>query len=116
MENSNQILNTELDNIEINNTSTDVKCDKINQTSVNSEITEINMNEEKNSPEFSNEETSSESIDIKTEDANTTNCLALTIQKEHKLVAVKNVFIRSVRMSWKVVVSSITLAIIKLLS
>ena len=60
--------------------------------------------------------TTSESVDIKNEDANTTNCLALTIQKDHKLVAVKNVFLRSIRMSWKVVVSAITLALIKLFS
>lgn len=62
------------------------------------------------------DEAPNESIDIQAEDANTTNCLALTIQKEHKLVAVKNVFIRSIRMTWKVAISAITLAIIKLFS
>ena len=45
------------------------------------------------------QEAPNESIDIQTEDANTTNCLALTIQKEHKIVAIKNVFLRSIRMS-----------------
>ena len=70
---------------------------------------------EKNPQEVQNE-TSSESIEIKTEDANTTNCLALTIQDDHKLVAFKNIFFRSIRMSWKVVVSTITLALIKLFS
>ena len=59
---------------------------------------------------------SNEMVDIKNEDANTTNCLALTIQEDHKLVAFKNVFLRSIRMSWKVVVSAITLALIKLFS
>ncbi len=77
---------------------------------------EIKSNEtEKNSPEASNE-TPSESVQIKNEDANTTNCLALTIQEDHKLVAFKNVFLRSIRMSWKVVVSAVTLALIKLFS
>lgn len=77
---------------------------------------EIKSNEtEKNSPEASNE-TPSESVEIKNEDANTTNCLALTIQEDHKLVAFKNVFLRSIRMSWKVVVSAVTLALIKLFS
>ena len=77
---------------------------------------EIKSNEtEKNSPEASNE-TPSESVEIKNEDANTTNCLALTIQEDHKLVALKNVFLRSIRMSWKVVVSAVTLALIKLFS
>lgn len=68
-----------------------------------------------NSPEVF-ENTPSESVDIKNEDANTTNCLALTIQEDHKLTAIKNVFFRSIRMSWKVVVSTITLALIKLFS
>ena len=77
---------------------------------------EIKSNEtEKNSPEASSE-TPSESVQIKNEDANTTNCLALTIQEDHKLVALKNVFLRSIRMSWKVVVSAVTLALIKLFS
>lgn len=68
-----------------------------------------------NSPEVS-EDTPSESVNIKNEDANTTNCLALTIQEDHKLTAIKNVFFRSIRMSWKVAVSTITLALIKLFS
>ena len=71
--------------------------------------------QKENSPEASNE-TPSESVEIKTEDANTTNCLALTIQEDHKLVAFKNVVFRSIRMSWKVVVSAITLALLKLFS
>ena len=61
-------------------------------------------------------ETPTESIEIKAEDANTTNCLALTIQEDHKQKEIKNVFLRSIRMSWKVVVSTITLALIKLFS
>ncbi len=68
---------------------------------------------EKKTQEIS-DEIPCESIEIKTENANTTNCLALTIQEDHKLVAFKNVFLRSIRMSWKVVVSTITLALIKL--
>lgn len=71
--------------------------------------------QKENSLEASNEPPS-ESVEIKTEDANTTNCLALTIQEDHKLVAFKNVFLRSIRMSWKVVVSAITLALLKLFS
>lgn len=61
------------------------------------------------------EESPSEEAEvIKPEDANTSNCLALTIQKEHKLVAVKNVFLHSLKVSWKVVVSAITLHLLKL--
>lgn len=79
------------------------------------QIETINEEQKENSPEASNEPPS-ESVEIKTEDANTTNCLALTIQEDHKLVAFKNVFLRSIRMSWKVVVSAITLALLKLFS
>ena len=79
------------------------------------EKSEIQNETIENSPETS-DEVPSESIDIKTEDANTTNCLALTIQEDHKLVALKNVFLRSIRMSWKVAVSTITLALLKLFS
>ncbi len=89
------------------------------QENINLEINE-NINEQipeelKNSLEIP-DETSNESINIQTEEANTTNCLALTIQKEHKIIAAKNVIMHSIRMSWKVAVSTITLALIKLLS
>lgn len=45
-----------------------------------------------------------------------TNCLALTIQKDHKLVAIKNVAFRSFRMSFKVMISSIALGLFRLFS
>ena len=80
-----------------------------NDISLSKDETQIDSQEVQNEP-------LSESVDIKTEDANTTKCLALTIQEDHKLVAMKNVFFRSIRMSWKVVVSTITLALIKLFS
>lgn len=60
----------------------------------------------------SNESNTPEKIDI--EDANTTNCLALTIKEEHKLVAVKNVFIHSLKVTWKVIVSTIALHLLKI--
>ena len=86
----------------------------LEETEKNLQLT-LSDETQKNPQEFQNE-TPSESIEIKTEDANTTNCLALTIQEDHKIVAFKNVFLRSIRMSWKVVVSAITLALIKLFS
>ena len=51
---------------------------------------------------------------INFEDSNTTNCLALTIKEEHKLVAVKNVFIHSLKVTWKVIVSTVALNILKI--
>lgn len=54
----------------------------------------------------------SERIDV--EDSNTSNCLALTIKKEYKLVAIKNVFIHSLKVTWKVIVSTVTLHLLKL--
>ena len=79
----------------------------------NAVLVENQQNE--NSPE-NLENSSSEPHTIEIEDANTTNCLALTIQNDHKLVAIKNVFFRSIRMTWKVIVSTITLSILKLFS
>ena len=69
----------------------------------------------KNSPEAL-KSAPSESVNLNLENSNTTNCLALTIQKDHKLVAIKNVFLRTIRMSWKVIVTTITLTLIKLFS
>ena len=91
-----------------------VECE-IKETDSSENIIQEKTDEIENSPEIS-DEVPSESIDIKTENANTTNCLALTIQEDHKIVALKNVFLRSIRMSWKVAVSTITLALLKLFS
>ena len=93
---------TASENIEISSNEISSKISSNNET-----ITE----ETSDNVENINNETPDSTTNI-----NTTNCLALTIQKEHKLVAVKNVFLRSIRMSWKVVVSAITLAIIRLFS
>ena len=111
-QNTNNIkTNVELIN---NETQKNHQGDLLDKTEKNPQSTLIDETK-KNSQEVQNE-TPSESIEIKTEDANTTNCLALTIQEDHKLVAFKNIFFRSIRMSWKVVVSTITLALIKLFS
>lgn len=106
-----------MENITLDKTNKEVESAK---TEVSFKDEELKANLEKifeneNSSETTNE-TPSESVEIKTEDANTTNCLALTIQEDHKLIAIKNVFLRSIRMSWKVVVSAVTLALIKLFS
>lgn len=85
-----------------------------NETQKKSQVTLVD--ETQNNTQEIAVEAPSEPIEIKTEDANTTNCLALTIQADHRLVAFKNVLSRSIRMSWKVVVSTITLALIKLFS
>lgn len=111
--NENIDLDALLDSIE-ENVSKEENIPELEQD-LTEEKNEIQNETIENSPETS-DEVPSESIDIKTEDANTTNCLALTIQEDHKLVALKNVFLRSIRMSWKVAVSTITLALLKLFS
>lgn len=58
--------------------------------------------------------TDNESEKIDTETASTTNCLALTIKEEHKLVAVKNVCLHSLKVTWKVIASTIALHILKI--
>lgn len=47
------------------------------------------------------------------DELNTTNCLALTIKKDYKLIAVKNIFIKTLKISWKVIISTLTLNFIK---
>ena len=64
--------------------------------------------------ESSSEDSNPETKTIETETFPTTNCLALTIKEEHKLVAVKNVFFHSLKVSWKVIASTIALHILKI--
>ncbi len=94
----------------------EVLKDKLNEQN-------ISVNKEKQSVEETNTDSissvenpqnsqSAEPIDI--DSSNTSNCLALTIRKEHKLVAVKNVFLHTIKVTWKVVVSTITLHVLNL--
>lgn len=46
--------------------------------------------------------------------ANTTDCLALTIRKEHRLVAVKKAFTKTILVSWKAILAAIALSIVNL--
>ena len=87
----------------------------------------INLDQTETDPEIIPEKkieennNSEEKVTIKTEtdeknisEFPTTNCLALTIREEHKLVAVKNVFLHSLKVTWKVIVSTIALHILNL--
>lgn len=38
-----------------------------------------------------------------------TNCLALTVRENYQIVAVKNFFKKSFRISWKIVLSTVTI-------
>ena len=96
----NQILKTdqpELDNL--------VEINEIETSS--DELTDLDENNLNYAENF-------ETKKIELENANKTNCLALTIKEEHKLVAVKNVFLHSLKVTWKVVVSTIALHILKI--
>ena len=107
----------------------------INQILVDNESFDINNNENHESilkedsvENISTERTSNieENVDtnslntnnelekIDTESASTTNCLALTIKEEHKLVAIKNVCLHSLKVTWKVIASTIALHILKI--
>lgn len=46
--------------------------------------------------------------------ANTSDCLALTIRKEHRLIVVKKAFAKTILVSWKAVLTAIALSIINL--
>ena len=107
------------DILDNNNPEEEVKTDSRNSEVLDKQADNETINSDPNNVEDSLEplnETTNESININTDDANTTNCLALTIQEDHKLVAVKNVFLRTIRMSWKVIVTTVTLTILKFLS
>lgn len=71
---------------------------------INDELPSLENENENNNINIINEQ----------KNANVTNCLALTIQEDHKLIALKNVFLKTVRMSWKVAITSITLELIRL--
>ena len=64
--------------------------------------------------ETSNSDSDNELEKIDVETASTTNCLALTIKEDHKLVAVKNVCLHSLKVTWKVIASTIALHILKI--
>ena len=102
--------NNDLTNI-YNNFSEDIDIDNdLSITSQNDTDTNIDNNTD-NSVNI-NQNLIPEKINF--EDSNTTNCLALTIKEEHKLVAVKNVFIHSLKVTWKVIVSTVALHILKI--
>ena len=100
--------NNNLTNI-YNNFSEDIDNDLI-ITSQND--TDINIDNNTDNSANINKNIIPEKINF--EDSNTTNCLALTIKEEHKLVAVKNVFIHSLKVTWKVIVSTVALHILKI--
>ena len=84
----------------------------ININSDTSNIQDTNtVNNNSKNPETNANCVVSEFLD---ENINKTNCLALTIKEEHKLVAVKNVFLHSLKVTWKVVASTIALHILKI--
>ena len=83
----------------------------------NIDIEKISTIEEKNiTPveKISNSDSDNELEKIDVENASTTNCLALTIKEDHKLVAVKNVCLHSLKVTWKVIASTIALHILKI--
>ena len=101
-----------------NNSESDINFENLEnntENSLNFEQTKNNIENNLNSEKTENDiDTNLNSEKINVEDANTTNCLALTIKEEHKLVAVKNVFIHSLKVTWKVIVSTVALHILKI--
>ena len=93
-----------------------LKEDSIENMNIENKSTVENMDIENKSAieEHSISTSDNESEKIDTETASTTNCLALTIKEEHKLVAVKNVCLHSLKVTWKVIASTIALHILKI--
>lgn len=46
--------------------------------------------------------------------ANTSDCLALTIRKEHRLVVVKKTVTKAIMVSWKAILAAIALSVVNL--
>lgn len=113
----NQILssNESSDTADANteNISNDSSTDNINTEPELNTVEKTDDNTEK-IIESSSEDSNSEAKTVEAESFPTTNCLALTIKEEHKLVAVKNVFFHSLKVSWKVIASTIALHILKI--
>ena len=113
----NQILSSKesLDTLDENteNISNDSTTENINtETELNSVDKTADNIESSKAP--SSQDSNSEAKTVEAEVFPTTNCLALTIKEEHKLVAVKNVFFHSLKVSWKVIASTIALHILKI--
>lgn len=49
----------------------------------------------------------------KNENGETVNCLALTVQKDYNLCIVKNVILKTLKTTWKIAISVITLNFLK---
>ena len=108
---SNESLDTSDTNTE--NISNDSTTENINTEPELNTVEKTDANTEK-IIESSSEDSNSEAKTGEAEVFPTTNCLALTIKEEHKLVAVKNVFFHSLKVSWKVIASTIALHILKI--
>ena len=108
---SNESLDTSDSNTE--NISNDSAAENINTEPELNTVEKTDANTEK-IIESSSEDSNFEAKTVEAEVFPTTNCLALTIKEEHKLVAVKNVFFHSLKVSWKVIASTIALHILKI--
>ena len=113
----NQILNSNesLDTADANteNISNDSATENINTEPELNTVEKTDSNTEK-IIESPSQDSNFEAKTVEAEVFPTTNCLALTIKEEHKLVAVKNVFFHSLKVSWKVIASTIALHILKI--
>ena len=95
------------------------ELDKVEENSKNDilkENTDFESNDEleDSTENLKQEEQNDVSEKIEIDDSNMTNCLALTIKEEYKLVKIKNIFIHSLKITWRVMVSTIALNILKI--
>lgn len=107
------IDSTVIDIAETTTTNTDIpEIEPIDEQKLNSEdVKDIDSTQSEN---ISSTDSNNSPEKIENQTASTTNCLALTIKEEHKLVAVKNVCLHSLKVTWKVIASTIALHILKI--
>ena len=87
--------------IELNETHMDLE--NLEETNVNTDSTNIEVS------------TESDNIENKIADSNSdiSNCLALTVKKDYNLVIAKNVVLKTLKSTWKIVLSIFTLNFLK---
>lgn len=84
---------------------------ELNETNINLEETNVNTNS--TNIEVSTESDINVENNIENSNNDISNCLALTVKKDYNLVIAKNVVLKTLKSTWKIVLSIFTLNFLK---
>ena len=93
-----------------------LESETLHEETINTDNTESinNLNNNIDTNFINNEEViSKDSEDTVFQNAEVVNSLALTIKKDYSLAIAKNIFIKTLRSTWKIVLSTFTLNFLK---